>query len=372
VATGVVEMVNWDSGLFKFTPVWGLTFLTTVNIVIYIDRSVVGVSITQTVVHDLTSYKHGMGLSYQEAGALGSIFMLGYALSSPILAVSAQYIHPLFLMGTGLFVWSGATMMAGLSVDYPMLLIARIFTGVGEASFVCLAPPYIIDVAPPAKRTVSFTQMWLGIFYSAMIIGAALGFGYGTIVSQALGSWRWPFIIESLAMLPFILTCLVAYKDPVFRPKKLGGDDSEKANLWTQVKQLFNLRIFMLISLGYGGYAFTVGGLTFWAPDYQESFYGVNATTASLVLGGITVIAGFSGTMVGSVFTDRRLRPLQKSRDEGEISELEMLRIRTERTTGIMWLTLGAAASVALVGAIIPVYAVYLISLAISEFCIFL
>lgn len=151
-------MVNWDSGLFKFTPIWGLTYLTVVNIIIYMDRSVVGVGITQAVVKDLTSHKHdGMGLNNQEAGALGSIFILGYALSSPLLAVSAQYVHPLFLMGAGLLVWSGATMMAGLAVDYPMLLIARAFTGVGEASFVCLAPPYIVDVAPPAKKTVSFT-----------------------------------------------------------------------------------------------------------------------------------------------------------------------------------------------------------------------
>lgn len=144
-------MVNWDSGLFKFAPIWGLTYLTVVNIVIYMDRSVVG-----AVVSKLTSHHHGgMGLSDSEAGALGSVFILGYALSSPLLALSAQYVHPLFLMAGGLLVWSGATMMAGLALDYPMLVVARALTGVGEASFVCLAPPYIMDVAPKAKQTVS-------------------------------------------------------------------------------------------------------------------------------------------------------------------------------------------------------------------------
>ena len=365
-------MVNWDSGLFKFTPVWGLTFLTAVNIVIYMDRSVVGVSITQAVVSDLTSdSNHGMGLDNSEAGLLGSIFILGYALSSPPIAASAQYVHPLFLMGAGLIVWSGATMMAGLAKNYSMLLIARAFTGVGEASFVCLAPPYIYDVAPPAKKTVSFTQMWIGIFYAAMIVGAALGFVYGDLVASVL-DWRWPFIIESLIMIPFILTCLFAYKDPVFRPKKLGGETNEKVSLWTQIKELLRLRIFVLISLGYGGYAFTVGGLNFWAPDYQEKFYHVPSFTATMALGGITVLAGFSGTLVGAFYSDRRLRPLQKSFDDGEISALEKLRRQTECTTGIMWLTLGAAASVALIGALIPFYPTYLISLAISEFCIFL
>lgn len=151
LSTPVAEMVNWDSGLFKFAPIWGLTYLTIVNTVIYMDRSVVG-----AVVSKLTSSKSdgGLDLTDSEAGALGSVFILGYALSSPLLAVSAQYVHPLFLMGGGLLVWSGATMMAGLALDYYMLIVARALTGVGEASFVCLAPPYIMDVAPKAKQTV--------------------------------------------------------------------------------------------------------------------------------------------------------------------------------------------------------------------------
>lgn len=214
--------------------------------------------------------------------------------------------------------------------------------------------------------------MWISVFYAAMIVGAAIGYVYGGAVSGYLGSWRWPFIIESLIMIPFILIALLAYKDPIFRPKKLEGASDEKTSLTQQVVVLSRLRIFMLISLGYGGYAFTVGGLTFWAPDYQVKHYHQHATTAAYVLGGITVIAGFSGTLVGAVFTDRRLRPVKKSFNEGEITTLEMLRLQTLRTTGIMWLTLGAAASVALVGAIIPFYPTYLISLALSEFCIFL
>ena len=149
LSTPVAEMVNWDSGLFKFAPIWGLTYLTIVNTVIYMDRSVVGAVVSKLTSHD------GMDLTNSEAGALGSVFILGYALSSPLLAVSAQYVHPLFLMGGGLLVWAGATMMAGLALNYPMLIVARALTGVGEASFVCLAPPYIMDVAPKAKQTVS-------------------------------------------------------------------------------------------------------------------------------------------------------------------------------------------------------------------------
>lgn len=214
--------------------------------------------------------------------------------------------------------------------------------------------------------------MWISVFYAAMIVGAAIGYIYGEFVSSGLGSWRWPFIIEGLIMIPFILVALLAYKDPIFRPKKLEGPSDEKTTLYQQMLILARLRIFVLISLGYGGYAFTVGGLNFWAPDYQEKHYDVSDSIAALVLGGITVVAGFSGTLIGAVYTDRRLKSVKKSFNEGEITALEMLRLQTLRTTGIMWLTLGSAASVAMVGAVIPYYPTYLISLAISEFCIFL
>ena len=363
-------MVNWDSGLFRFSPVWGLTYLTLVNTVIYMDRSIVGVRFTQAVVHYLTD-SSGMDLSSQEAGALGSVFILGYMFSSPVMAVSAQYVHPLFLMGIGLLVWSGAAIMAGLSVDYPMLIIARALSGVGEASFICLAPPYILDVAPPPKKTVSSRQVWISIFYAAMIIGAALGFVYGQYVAWGLGSWRWPFLIEGVLMLPLLSLSFLAYKDPVFRPKKLEGGD-EKTTLWQQLRALFGLRVFVLISLGYGGYAFTVGGLNFWAPDYQEHFYKIRASVAVVVLGGITVLCGFAGTFVGAVVMDRRLKPAQRSFDEGQITNQELLNKRTEGSMGILWMSIGSAGAIALVGALIPLYPVYLVTLALSEFCIFL
>jgi predicted MFS family arabinose efflux permease len=53
----------------------------------------------------------------------------------------------------GLFVWMGACFMAGVSVDFWMLAVARACTGIGEAGLIALAPPYIIDYAPPEKRT---------------------------------------------------------------------------------------------------------------------------------------------------------------------------------------------------------------------------
>ena len=76
----------------------------------------------------------------------------------------------MWLMILGMVIWSGATLLCGVSVTYWMLLIGRAITGVGEASFVALAPPYILDEAPPEKKT-----LWLSFFYIALPVGTAIG-----------------------------------------------------------------------------------------------------------------------------------------------------------------------------------------------------
>lgn len=76
--------------------------------------------------------------------------------------------------------------------------------GVGEASFVALAAPYVDDHAPPGKRTA-----WLAVFYLQIPVGVAAGYVFGGVLGPWLG-WRAAFLLEALLMLPFLLFCLTA------------------------------------------------------------------------------------------------------------------------------------------------------------------
>ena len=237
---------------FVLAPWMYLLLFTLVNLLIFIDRGALAAVVSQL----KKTSDHGLGLTSFEAGSLGSVFILGYMIASPIFAYNAQFIHPLYLMSIGLSIWSGAVLMSGVSRDFIMLALARAITGVGEASFVCLAPPVILDCAPNEKRTI-----WIGIFYSATPLGYALGFVYGAQVSAGFGAWFYPFIIETFLMLPFIAVSLFSYKDPKFYAKKEGG---EKEKLTTQVSILASNPLFVCLVFGYASYSFTIGGLGFW------------------------------------------------------------------------------------------------------------
>jgi MFS family permease len=86
---------------------------------------------------------------------------------------------------------------------------------VGEGAFVSMAPPFIIMLAPPEKKT-----LFIAIFYAAMPVGTAIGFVYGQIVAEALGAWFWPFVFEGAAMCVLLVLAVIMYKDPAFLIRK--------------------------------------------------------------------------------------------------------------------------------------------------------
>ena len=92
-----------------------------------------------------------------------------------------------------------------VSPGYGWLVAARCMVGLGEASFINLAAPFINAVAPRESRSA-----WLAIFYATIPVGIALGYAYGGLVTGQLGlSWRWALAIQAIIMAPFAVVCLV-------------------------------------------------------------------------------------------------------------------------------------------------------------------
>lgn len=74
---------------------------------------------------------------------------------------------------------------------------ARAVSGIGEASFIGLAPTYIDDIAPKNRQS-----MWLAIFFSMIPIGAATGYGIAGIFTEYL-NWRSTFLVEGWLLICF-------------------------------------------------------------------------------------------------------------------------------------------------------------------------
>lgn len=106
--------------------------------------------------------------------------------------------------------------------NYWLFLFSRALSGCGEASFQIVAPPLIEDYSPPSERAKN-----MGIFYAAIPVGTAMGFGFGAIMGSSPLGWASCFYIEIILMVPLVFLCINAGWE--FR--KVGDKSKTTANL---------------------------------------------------------------------------------------------------------------------------------------------
>ncbi|KAH7300834.1 hypothetical protein KP509_24G080900 [Ceratopteris richardii] len=313
-----------------FTPERMLVIFCAVNLLNYIDRGTIasnGVngSNSNTTCNSTEACSSSSGiqgdfdLSNFEDGFLSSAFMVGLLIASPIFAHLSKVASPFKLIGVGLLVWTLATAGCGFSVEFWTITIARMLVGVGEASFVSLAAPFVIDNAPQNKRTA-----WLSYFYMCIPVGYALGYVYGGMVGGYL-HWRVAFWGEAVLMVPFVIFCFVSR--PILMIGENGGrlkdeqqkelcendrDVKQKGTLkilydlsiifLKDMRTLFQSATYAINVLGYIVFTFVLGAYSYWGPRAGYSIY--NLENADLVFGGVTVICGIFGTVAGGLVLD--------------------------------------------------------------------
>lgn len=244
-------------------------------------------------------------LSLFQDGLLPAAFMVGLLISSPIFAEAAKHAGGFRLIGVGLAIWSAATLGSALSPGFMTLVISRMAVGVGEASFVSLAAPFIDDNAPAAAKT-----RWLATFFLCIPSGYALGFIYGGIVAAALG-WRAAFLLESFAMVPFIILCFraphvnlrgthrTAHTTPQEeKPNKL-------AELADDLTHVLGKPVYCCVCVAMACSTAVLGAYAFYGPQAGRDVFQMHARTVDLAFGGITVATGVFGTLAGGFLLDK-------------------------------------------------------------------
>ncbi|XP_057420890.1 probable sphingolipid transporter spinster homolog 2 [Lotus japonicus] len=330
-----------------FTPKRLLAIFCVINMLNYLDRGAIasnGVNGSRGTCTKGGTCTSGTGiqgdfnLNNFEDGVLSSAFMVGLLIASPIFASLAKSVNPFRLIGVGLSVWTGATFCCGFSFNFWTIALCRMLVGVGEASFISLAAPFIDDNAPVSQKTA-----WLAIFYMCIPAGYAVGYIYGGLVGSHFG-WRWAFFTEAVLMLPFAILGFV------MKPLQLKGfvpADSKKAltsetvgsevqdvdasngkdeslsmkaefgaksshepsesisaisRFLKDMKELLLNKVFVVTVLGYIAYNFVIGAYSYWGPKAGYSIY--NMTNADMIFGGITVVCGILGTLAGGFVLD--------------------------------------------------------------------
>ncbi|KAL9464086.1 hypothetical protein AB3S75_001812 [Citrus x aurantiifolia] len=331
-----------------FTPKRLLVIFCVINMLNYVDRGAIasnGVNGSQRTCDDKGICTSGSGIqgdfrlnNFQD-GVLSSAFMVGLLVASPIFASLAKSHNPFRLIGVGLSVWTFATAGCGSSFDFWSIAICRMLVGVGEASFISLAAPFIDDNAPIPQKTA-----WLAMFYMCIPTGVALGYVYGGLVGSHL-NWRYAFWGEAILMLPFAVLGFVIKPLQLkgFAPAESGkaqvvasvSEGSEASNLNDHVSEdisdqasersiksigesrflnqlsqfsqdmkiLLQEKVYVVNVLGYIAYNFVIGAYSYWGPKAGYNIY--HMSNADMMFGGVTIVCGIVGTISGGFILDQ-------------------------------------------------------------------
>lgn len=77
---------------------------------------------------------------------------------------------------------------------------------------------------------------------------------------------------------------------------------------WRMLLGLARNRAFLTATLGMAMFTFVVGGIQVWMPSFLARVHRIPLDRANLNLGAITVITGFSATLIGGWLGDRYLK----------------------------------------------------------------
>ena len=260
-----------------------LLILFLINLFNYIDRQVL------FAVFPLLS--KDLNLNDAQLGLLGSVFMIVYTLTAPIIAYFADKSPRQIWVSVCAVLWSGATALTGFAKNFYNIAIARSFIGVGEAGFTSVSPSLAAEGFDKSVRA-----RILAILGLALPVGSALGYLLGGVIGQHYG-WRMAFYILSV---PGFLLGIWAF---VYIKDKRKTQNAEKIKI-SNYLQFFKSKSFVYVCLAEAMATFTLGGLAAWMPTYFHRYFGFSVAQAGTYFGIMIIIAGSIGTLGGGVLAD--------------------------------------------------------------------
>jgi len=268
---------------------WALFILTALNFVNYIDRSVL------FAVQPLIQAEFHR--SDAEFGFLTSAFIICYMCTAPFIGPLADRFDRRRIMVIGALIWSGATLLTAITHTFEMLFIRHLIVGVGEATFVTIAPAFISDMYPEHRR-----GRIMSIFASALPVGTAMGYIVGGHLGLAYG-WRHAFLIASIP--GFILAVMLMF---VEEPKRGAQDRLKDSVERGTIFGLLKNGAFWSCTIGMAMMTFAIGGMQVWMPTFLTRVRNVPLDKANFIFGGMTLASGFLATFVGGWLGDYLLK----------------------------------------------------------------
>src|SRR3989475_7582125 len=152
-------------------------------LMIVLDQTIVNVA--------LPSIKNDLGFSQAGLAWVVNAYLIAYGGLLLLAGRLGDLVGRKRIFLIGLFMFTAASLLCGLSISQPMLVAPRLLQGIGGAVSTAVILGMVVTMFPePAERAKA-----IGIFSFVASAGASIGLLAGGLITQAV-SWHWIFFVN--------------------------------------------------------------------------------------------------------------------------------------------------------------------------------
>jgi predicted MFS family arabinose efflux permease len=268
------------------TALYSLLILTIIGAVNQCDRQIISIL--------APGIKHEFHLSDSSLGLLLAAFSYLYALTGIFSGRVADRSNRVKLLSVALAVWSGFTMLCGVSVNFVMLFLARMGVGVGESVSVPATTSMIPDLFPRAFRGLAMSVLHLSV-----PLGGFLGLTIGGYVAQHSG-WRAAFLAVGAPGFVIALLAVLTLRDR----RTLEAAPKDRPSTSRAIVQLLGQPRFRWLIIA--GICMTMGSYVSqaWLPSFLVRSQGMSLAQAGAIAGISAGTGGVAGVLLSGVICD--------------------------------------------------------------------
>ena len=281
-----------------------VAILTLAQVFAFIDRQIPSMLVEPI--------KQDFNLTDSQIALLGgAAFSIFYAIMALPIGYAVDRYTRTKVLGTGIFLWSLMTALAGLANSFGKLFGARIGVAVGEAVMAPISVSLVSDSFPENKQGKPMGIITAGVYIGIGITLLGGGFlidyltSIGGITLPLIGylkPWQATFMIVGM---PGLVLAIAAFylKEPRRVEEQVDSNHLvDKKNVFLHLKEhrktlipMFGGLIFMALIF----YSFS-----FWAPTMMIRTFDISLTEVGFILGMITIISSITGTIIAGSAVD--------------------------------------------------------------------
>src|SRR5229473_2166144 len=300
----ISKQTTKNYAMFVFWIMFSISFLN------YMDRYILN-GAANVVAREL-------GFGIDGIGYIASAFLVVYTLATVPLGIWADRAKRKDVVAISVAIWSLATAFTALANSFITLFISRMVLGIGEAGYFPAGTALMSDYFSRTRR--SRIMSWWSV---GQLVGILVGFSIGGVVAGLyLGSWRLAFIFTGI---PGLILAFLAWR--LREPRRNQADEEAAAldpssllnemadaphvatvprNVIAQFGSLLRIKTLVVLIVMQIFAFFSQGAAVTFLPTYlqQRDTLGLSSGLASILSGGVVVIAGIVGLLIGGYMSD--------------------------------------------------------------------